>query len=318
MAPTEITAEMTTTFARQEQGGSRWSTLLLLAALALLWGTNWPAMKFVLAEIPVLTFRALCLGISGAVFLLLARWGGEPIRIKRREWPALLFVSFFNVTVWYLGTAIGVALIPAGRAALLAYTFPVWVALISALVLRERLGPRRLLGLALGMAGIAVLIAPDVTALQTAPLGASSVVVAALGWAIGTVGLKFFNFSQSVAQLTGWQLLIGGAPIAIAAVIHDPVPHFLSLDSETLWVLAYILSLPMLFGQWAWFKSLSRLSGTVTAICSLAVPAVGLLSSALLLHEGLGAGEISALVLMMLALGLVLPRPQSQPRSPQP
>ncbi|MBV8651975.1 MAG: DMT family transporter [Alphaproteobacteria bacterium] len=304
-----------------EPRGARWSTLALLAILALLWGTNWPAMKIVLAEIPVLTFRSLCLGTSGILFLLLARLGGERIFVTRREWPALLFVSFFNVTIWYLFTAIGITLIPAGRAALLAYTFPVWVALISAVVLRERLGLRRLAGLALGMIGIAVLIAPDLAALQAAPLGTLSVIVAALGWAIGTVGLKFFRFSQSVAQLAGWQLVIGGAPIAIAAVLHDPAPHLLALDTRTLWVLVYILSLPMSLGQWAWFKSLSQLSGTVTAIGSLAVPAVGLVSSALLLGEGLGIGEVSALVLMMLALGLVLPpqpaRPALRHKTPQ-
>src|SRR5262249_5441891 len=44
-----------------------WSTLLLLSGLALVWGLNWPAMKFVLAEVPVLTFRTLCLWVTGPV-----------------------------------------------------------------------------------------------------------------------------------------------------------------------------------------------------------------------------------------------------------
>lgn len=293
----------------------RWTTLLLLGSLALFWGLNWPAMKLVLAEVSVLTFRTLCLWISGPVLLAMARLGGEPIGVPRREWPALLITSFFNVTVWYLGTAIALTLIPAGRAALLGYTMPVWVALLSALVLRERLGLRRLVGLALGTAGIGVLLGPEAATLRAAPLGASLVLTAALGWAIGTVGMKFFPFSRSVAQMTGWQLLIGGAPIALAAALHDEAPHFLSLDAQTQWVLAYIIVLPMIFGQWAWFKSLSQLSGTVASIGSLAVPVVGLLSSALLLGEPLGASEITALVLVMAALGLVLIQPGS-PRPP--
>jgi drug/metabolite transporter (DMT)-like permease len=282
--------------------------LLLLGGLALFWGLNWPAMKFVLAEIPVLTFRTLCLWITGPVLLLLARLGGERIGVPRAEWPALLLTAFFNVTIWYLCTAIGLTLVPAGRAALLAYTMPVWVAVFSALVLHERLGARRIAGLALGTAGIFVLIAPDLESLRSAPLGAGFVLAAAIGWAIGTVGMKFYKFSGSVAQITGWQLLIGGAPIALAAALHDPVPHLLSLDGHTQWVLVYIIALPMIFGQWAWFKSLSRLSGTIAAVGSLAVPAVGLLSSALLLGEALGPREIVALVLVMTALGLVLLR----------
>ena len=292
------------------------STLLLLAGLSLVWGTNWPAIKFVLADVPVLTFRALCLWITGPTFLLLARLGGERIGIPRREWPALLLASFCNVTLWYFGTGMGVSLIPAGRAALLAYTMPVWVALFSVVLLRERLGMRRLFGLLLGMAGIGVLLAPDLAAFRAAPLGAGYVLLAAAGWAVGTVTMKAVRFSRSVAQMTGWQLIIGGFPIVLAALWHDPLPRLLSLPGETQLVLIYIIGLPMIFGQWAWFKTLDRLPGTVAAISSLAVPIVGLLSSALLLGEPLGRSEVTALILVVLALALVLFPPARRPRDP--
>jgi drug/metabolite transporter (DMT)-like permease len=292
------------------------STLLLLAGLSLVWGMNWPAMKFVLADVEVLTFRSLCLWITGPTLLLLARLGGERIGIPRREWVPLLLASFCNVTLWYFGTGMGVSLIPAGRAALLAYTMPVWVALFSAILLHEHLGMRRFAGLVLGMAGIAVLLAPDVAAFRAAPLGAFYVLLAAAGWATGTVTMKAVRFTRSVAQMTGWQLIIGGSPIVLAALWHDPPPHLLSLPGETQLVLVYIIGLPMIFGQWAWFKTLDRLPGTVAAIGSLAVPIVGLLSSALLLGEPLGPNEIAALVLVVVALVLVLFAPAPRRRNP--
>jgi len=282
-----------------------WSTLLLLGGLSLTWGLNWPAMKFVLADIPVLTFRSLCLWITGPTLLILARLSGEGLGVPRREWPPLLIASFCNVTLWYFGTGMGVSLIPAGRAALLAFTMPIWVALFSALLLDERLGPRRLAGLIFGMAGIAVLLVPDVESLRAAPLGAGFVLLAAMGWALGTVTMKATEFSRSIAQVTGWQLILGGTPIVLAALLVDPPTRFLSLRGETQIVLVYIVALPMCFGQWAWFKMLERLPGTVAAIGSLAVPIIGLLSSAVLLGEPLGPSEIAALVLVVLALSLV-------------
>jgi drug/metabolite transporter (DMT)-like permease len=291
-----------------------WSTLLLLAGLSLFWGMNWPAMKFVLAEMPVLTFRVMCVWLTGPALLLLARLGGEKIGAPVREWPALLLASFCNVTLWYLGTGMGVSLIPAGRASLIAFTMPVWCAVFSAVLLHERLGPRRLAGLALGMTGIAVLLAPDAAWLRAAPLGVGFVLMAAIGWAAGTVTVKAAGFSRSVAQMTGWQLIIGGTPIALAALWQDPPLHDLALSPETFLVLAYIIALPMIFGQWAWFKTLDRLPGTVAAVSTLAVPVVGLLSSALLLGEPLGPSEIAALVLVISALTLVLftPAPPSR------
>jgi drug/metabolite transporter (DMT)-like permease len=118
--------------------------------------------------------------------------------------------------------------------------------------------------------------------------------------------------------MTGWQLIIGGAPIVLAALWHDPPFHFLSLPGETQLVLVYIIALPMIFGQWAWFKTLDRLPGTVAAVGSLAVPIVGLLSSALLLGERLGPSEIAALVLVVVALSLVLFAPPPRSRKPVP
>jgi drug/metabolite transporter (DMT)-like permease len=291
------------------------STLLLLAGLSLVWGMNWPAMKVVLADMPVLTFRSLCLWVTGPTLLLLARLGGERLAVPGREWPALLLAAFCNVTLWYFGTGMGVSLIPAGRAALLAYTMPVWVALFSAVLLHERLGRSRLAGLLLGMAGIAILLAPDAGAMRAAPLGAGLVLLAAAGWAMGTVTMKVARFSRSVAQITGWQQIVGGIPIVLAALWHDPPLHLLSMPGETQLVLLYIIALPMIFGQWAWFKTLDRLPGTVAAIASLAVPIVGLLSSALLLGEPLGSNEITALALVVLALALVLfaPPPKHRP-----
>jgi len=296
-----------------------WSTLLLLAGLSLFWGMNWPAMKFVLAQMPVLTFRTMCVWFTGPALLLLARLGGEQLGVPVREWPMLLLAAFCNVTLWYFGTGMGVSLIPAGRASLIAFTMPVWVALFSAILLHERLGTRRLAGLILGMTGIGVLLAPDAAAFRAAPLGAGFVLMAAVGWAAGTVTMKTAGFSRSVAQMTGWQLIIGGMPIAIAALWRDPPLHDLSLSHETILVLAYIIALPMIFGQWAWFKALDRLPGTVAAVGSLAVPVVGLVSSALFLGEPLGASEIAALVLVVSALTLVLfaaePPPRGAPAS---
>jgi drug/metabolite transporter (DMT)-like permease len=294
------------------------STLLLLAGLSLVWGMHWPAMKFVLADVPVLTFRSLCLWITGPILRLLARLGGERIAIPGREWPALLVAALCNVSLWYFGTGMGVSLIPADRAALLAYTMPVWVALFSAVLLHERLGTRRLAGLLLGMAGIAVLLAPDAGAFRAAPLGAGFVLLAAAGWAIGTVIMKVARFSRSVAQVTGWQLIVGGFPIVLAALWYDPLPRSLSMPGATQLILLYIIALPMIFGQWAWFKTLDRLPGTVAAIGSLAVPIVGLLSSALLLGEPLGSSEIATLVLVVLTLALVLFAPPPRCPSPNP
>jgi drug/metabolite transporter (DMT)-like permease len=278
---------------------------LLLVAISLFWGLNWPVMKLALGKIPVLPFRALCLLASGPAMLGIAALSGAGLRVPRREIAPLLVAALFNVTLWHIFTGVGVSLMPAGRASIIAYTMPAWASLLSALVLGERLTRRRLAGLGLGMAGLASLMLPSFESILAAPLGVLSMILAAFCWATGTVVMKRFPWSGSVAALTGWQICLGGVPIVLAALIIGPFPGLGAADGAAIAALAYIVVFGMIIGQWGWFVVLARLPVSVASISTLAIPVIGVLSSALLLGERLGASEITALMLVVAALALV-------------
>jgi drug/metabolite transporter (DMT)-like permease len=283
----------------------------LLAGITVFWGLNWPVLKVALTEIPVLPFRALCLLVSGPVLLAIAAARGAGIAVPRREILPLLLASLFNVTLWHLFTGYGVLAMPAGRASIIAYTMPAWATLLGAAVLREPLTPPRLAGLVLGMGGIAALVLPDLPKVVAAPLGAASMILAAQSWAVGTVLMKRRRWSGSTAALAGWQICLGGFPILVAAIATGPFPGLERADDLAIAALVYVIVFGMLIGQWAWFVVLERLPVAVASISTLAIPVVGVLSSALLLGERLGPAEIAALLLVVAALALML-RPTTQ------
>lgn len=282
------------------------SAFILLASITVVWGLNWPVMKVALNAIPVLPFRALCLAVSGPTLLAIAAACGAGIVVPRREILPLLLAALFNITLWHIFTGYGVLEMPAGRASIIAYTMPAWATLLGALFLGERLSAPRLAALALGMAGIAALALPDLAHIRAAPLGTASMVLAALSWAAGSVLMKRRRWSVSTAALTGWQNCLGGLPILIAAIAIGPFPGLEHADGKAIAALAYVVVLAVLFGQWAWFVVLGRLPVAVASISTLAIPVVGVLSSALLLGEGLGATEVTALALVLGALILAL------------
>jgi drug/metabolite transporter (DMT)-like permease len=289
-----------------EPGIGRAGSLALLVAMSLVWGLNWPAMKIVVGELPVATFRVLCLWFAGPALLLIAAQGGERIRVPGPLRGKLVVASFFNMFGWSLLSAIGLTMVEAGRAGILAYTMPVWAAILARFWLGERLTRRRLLGLACGMAGIAVLLVPDLARLGAAPLGSLLVLLAAITWAIGTVYIKRVDWGMSMAQLTGWQQVLSGLPFAVAALLLDPPGALFQMSFHGLLVLLYVLTLPMIFANWIWMVLLDRLPASVAGLSTLAIPVVGVLSGALLLGERVGLGEAAALVLVVAALALVL------------
>jgi drug/metabolite transporter (DMT)-like permease len=279
---------------------------VLLAALTIFWGCNWPAMKIALTELPVWWFRSACLIVGGTLLLLIARVSGQGLGVPGPERTPLLFCTVFNVIGWHLCSAYGISLMPAGRAAIIAFTMPVWAAFLGSVILGEAVTRGKLWGLLLGVAGLAVLIGPDLAALGSAPLGAIFMVLAAMSWAMGTVAIKRFEWTMPTTSLIGWQLLIGAIPVTLGAILLEEMPEIGALDVKVLWATAYVFLVPMVFCQWAFIKTVRLFPATIAAIGTLAIPVVGVYASALALAEPIGWRELSALVLICAALAIVL------------
>lgn len=277
----------------------------LLALLTLAWGINWPMMKLAIAEIPVWTFRAACTLSGAAGLFLIARFNRLSLRVPDGQWRRLCLISFLNMTLWNVLIAYGLQLLPAGRSVILAYSFPLWVVLLSAWLLHEKLTRRRLAGVALGMAGMALLIGGSFRAVQAAPLGALLVIGAAISWALGTVLMRRFPVNLGTTALTAWQLLVGSLPIAAGALMMDR-GSWHPISSGAIMGLVYNMLLVSIFCYWAWFRIAASAPAGIASLSTLMIPIVGVFSSTLMLGEIPAWSDYAALVLVIAALATVL------------
>ncbi len=283
----------------------------VLAALTLAWGFNWTAMKVALAEVPPWTFRSFCLGFGAALLFAALRAGGQRLAVPRAEWGRLALLALFNISCWNMLIAFGVALIPSGRAAILAYTMPVWSIPLSVWLLGERLTPPKLAGLALGMAALAVLLGDAAVTLGAAPLGSLMVLGAALIWALGTVLQKRFPISMPAGPYTAWIMLLGGVPIFLGALLFED-PRALRDVGMAAWAgVLYNVVISYAFAHWAWIKLATSVPVSVFSISMLVIPVVGVLSGVVFLGERPGWAELTALVLVLGALATVI-RPRAR------
>lgn len=286
--------------------------VFLIIAISLLWGLNWPAMKLVVGELSPWTFRVVCVTVAGLSLLLLARIGGERVLPTRRLWLPLAVLSLFSVTLWHMMTAFALLTIGGGRAAVIGFTMPLWASILSVFVLRERLRWRQLTALAMGLSGIALLLLPELGRAGTLPIGYFLMLASAVCWAIGTVSQKLRHWNIGILALSGWQLIIGGIPIVVLWMIVEPSPDFSRLTPLGLASLAYVVFVSLVFCFSSYIRLVSLLPANIAAISTLAIPVVGLWSSALLLGEPAGVADALALALIVSALALVLLRPTSR------
>ncbi len=278
--------------------------LLLLAALSLFWGLNWPIMKIVLSEVPPLYFRGSCLLAGGLGMLALARARGIPITVPQDAWKRVLLLALFNIIGWNVLIVYGVALLPSGRAALLGYTMPLWSAILSVWILGERVTLRRVFGLLLGLAGIAVLMGSSLQGMLQAPIGVACMILAAWSWALGIVLLKRLPVALPTSALTGWLMLLGSIPILAVAIPLESsrliVPSFWPAFG-----MAYNTFLAFMFCYWAWNRIVLMVPVAVSSLSSLTTPLIGVMGGVFFLGEPLGWREMLAMALILAAVGTV-------------
>jgi len=278
----------------------------VLAGLTLVWGFNWTAMKVAIADIAPFTFRTLCLGLGSGVLFAFLRAGGQPLAIPREQWARLALIAFFNITCWNLLVVFGLQLLPSGRAAILAYTMPAWAIPLSVLLLGERMTWRKLAGLALGMAGMTLLVWDEFQRIQGAPRGALFVLGAAFTWAIGTLLQKRFPVRAPVAAITAWLMLIGGVPIYIGALLLEDFGKLADVSLPSALGATYNVLLAFAWAHWAWIKLATSVSVTVFSLCMLLIPVVGVFSGMLFLGERPGWPEYLALTFVLGSLVTVI------------
>ena len=286
------------------QGISAYS-LGLLALLTFFWGINWPIMKIALNEMPVFTFRALCLGGGALGLFAIAIWKRMPLRIPRGHLLHMLWISLFNITGWNVFVLYGLSMLPAGRTTILAFTMPLWLIPMSALLLHERLTGWKLAGLGIGLTGLTVLVGGEWEAMIAAPLGVLLVLGAAICWAIGTVLIKLWQVPMSPVPFVGWQMVLGGIPIFVIAPLLESDRWY--VYSFWPWMAAlYNATVCFVFCYWAWNVLVRVLPAGISGLSTLMIPVVGVFSSMLMLGEQPRWPEFAALLLVATALGLIL------------
>jgi drug/metabolite transporter (DMT)-like permease len=296
--------------------GSRFPLLApaLIAGLALGWGLNWPAMKVALSEFPLWTFRATTCLAAGGILLALARWMGSTVTPRPEDWSGLALSALFNVTVWHVTVAYGLLIVGSGHGSVLAFTMPLWAVVLDRLVFGTPIGRRNALALGLGMAGVFVLLARNFGGVSEIPLGSGLVLLAAIGWAIGTLIQKRRPTTLPTVALAGWQLILGGLPMVAMVPLVEGV-HWPEISGLAWAATAYTTFIALVFCYFAWFQIVRLMPINIASISSLLVPVVGVCAGAILLDEPFGWREILALLLIGAALALVLVIPQRAPRA---
>ncbi|MCC5810926.1 MAG: EamA family transporter [Ectothiorhodospiraceae bacterium] len=280
-----------------------WSLLLMVIVL---WGANWPVMKYGLDYISPLWFAAIRMVLGAATMVLVAGLAGQLRVPVRQDWKLVLSIGLIQMAAFLGLVTVGLQFVPAGRSAILAYTTSLWVIPLAVLLLGESVSLRKLSGFGTGLAGVLVMFNPfgfDWSDPEVV-LGNGLLLLGAFAWALLIIQVRGTRMMGTPLSLAPWQFMVAAmALLPVAWLVEGGgVWHW---GVELGWVLFYNGPLATALCFWAMITLTRALPATTTSVASLGVPAFGVFASSVALGETLTATNMVGLVLILMGLLLV-------------
>ena len=279
--------------------------LVLLVLLTLVWGINWPIMKFGVTGFPPLTFRTICMWIGLPVLGLFLWWRRVPFYLPREHWGELAVLTVFNMLFWHTLAILAIQTLSSGRAAILGYTMPVFSALVGSWWFGQRLAGRAWGGVAAAALGVMLLLWHELTQLSGKPLGVVMMLVAAATWAVGTQMMRRTKIPQPTLTISFWLTAITTVWMTVLSLVFErdawvvPTPGIW-------WAILYNALGVFAFAQVAWLSLARDLPPIASTLSVMFIPVLGVFTGAWWLGEVLHWQDWAAVALVMVAIASVL------------
>lgn len=279
-----------------------------LGVIVLTWASNWPLMKLALRQAPPLEFVALRLVGSLLLIapaLLVARQRLLPYRGERLT---LFWVGEMQVAGFLICSIIGLSILPAGRAIVLAYTMPLWAIPIGIFIWPEAHGRAQLIGAAIGFAGLVLFMNPGLVDWGNPRIlaGNALLILAAILWALGSCLYRRGEFRSPFWVQTFWQLAVSLPPVL--AIVAVSAPGAIDWSPGLVAIVLYNCLVTTALGYFFWGKVLSMMPAAMAGQVLTLTPIGGFVLSLMLFGGTLTLDVLVSLALIVAGIFVTLRR----------
>lgn len=295
------------------------SVLLAWLGLCAIWGSTWLAIKIGLHDLPPFLFAGLRFVVASGTLFLACAVARVPILPRTAgDWPFLIgtgvLTFFFNHGFLFWGEQF----IPSGLAAVLQATIPGFGLLVAPWLLpAERPTPRKVLGVLIGLAGVAGIFAHELHAGgRAAAWGSVAVVFAASSVATGNVLVKARGAHLPPAAMAAWQMVFGMVPLLAVGTWREGSPFSLHWTPASVGCLVYLAVIGSSVAFYLYYWLTARAPVTSVMTIALITPVSAVLLGWLVLGETLSWRTAVGAAVVLAGTTLVIRPGKGRPAPP--
>lgn len=278
-----------------------------LAAVCLIWGTTYLALRIAVLHFPPLLFSGIRQTVAGLVLT------GGVLLFTKATFPSTAHLlrqaigGFFLITLGNGLVAWGEMHVPSSIAAIICSLMPLMVILINLSVHKEE-KPNFpiILGVVLGLAGIVMIFGEHLSEFATLSytLGIITIFGAVVSWAGGSIWIKKHNADSNPFLNAGLQMLFGGLFMFPASLVFDDL-HHITWSPEVGWSMLYLIVFGSIIAYACYAYALRKLPMTIVSMYAYINPVVAVLLGWLILDENLSARMGVAILITLAGIYIV-------------
>jgi drug/metabolite transporter (DMT)-like permease len=283
--------------------------VLVIAVAA--WGLTWPVNKVLLESLSPLWMAGLRGALATVALFAICIGRRRLVLPARADVPVVLSIALLHMVGFVVLANVGLALVPTGRAVVLAYTTPLWVTPAAGIFLHERLTPRRVIGVVTGIVGLMVLFNPLAFdwSDHRAVLGNLAIVGAAMLWAANIVHIRGHRWRATPFELLPWEMLLATLVLVPLAFLSGAVAT-VTWTGPLVALMLYSAVVGAALAYWALAVASRDLPAITTSLGLLATPVLSIVVATLWLGETVTPSLAVAVLLVLggIAVGATAPR----------
>lgn len=286
-----------------------WLVWTALAVVYVGWGSTYVAIRVLVESVPPLLGAGARFTVAGALLLawVAARNGAAAIRVRPVELAAAGLVGALLLAGGNGLVTLGEQHVPAGLAALLIASVPLWLVLFRAAT-GDRPPALALLGVAIGFAGVAVLLLPSGRPGDVTVAGLVTILAAAVFWATGSFVSGRLPVPRLTLLATALEMLCGGAILVVAGLVTGEAAktHVASVPADAVWAFAFLVLGGSLvtFSAYVWLLKNAPIGRVATY--AFVNPVVAVALGAVLLGEHLTITVVAGALVIVASVALVV------------
>ncbi|TCH96124.1 DMT family transporter [Roseococcus sp. SYP-B2431] len=286
---------------------SQGRALQLLLLVVVFFGGIWPLTKHAYQFATPLWFgfgrAGLAAVATGAVMAALGRLHLPP----RHDWPVIATLGLLQIGGFFALSHMALAMVPAGRTAILCNVTTYWLVPLSVWILKEKVSPLRWAAAGIGLLGILVMMGPWAID-WSAPgmlLGHGMLLASALFWSIAIVVTRLRPPTRPILELLPWVFAVAALVVLLPlALWREPFSAGGGVGGPALWAVAFIGLVAAPIGTWANVEAARHLNAVLASVGFLLVPVFGVALAVVWLGEPLGWDLILGGSLVLLSVVL--------------